>query len=330
MSVLPRVVAVVAVAVLSSCTAKVSGTPVAGATLPPEQPEVISSALAFDDDLTTVAPCSLTDPSVLESFGSAEFAAPESLDYCAVSVKPSAGGDVLILVGELGEQSEVPELVGKRVKELEGGLWVGQRDDTPSYCTQLLVFPDEVTMAVQGITVDGGDTDTCPMVEAAMDHAVEVILEVGVEHRDPADNSLVTLDPCSLVEDDVIAELLGVPVRQARSFPAKHSCFWDTGGDVTVRLQFVAGPVPTPNDRPGANADPVADRPTVTNPLDEVGDASYCSVETGHIPFEEVDGMDAMVEVASVYVRMPKGQVADGCRAAATVAQLVWPKLPDV
>lgn len=87
MSFLPRVVTVVACLVLSACTTQVGGTPVAGTTLPEEPAELTASAVF--DDLTTVDPCSLTSPSVFSSFGAADFAIPESLDYCAISVKPA-------------------------------------------------------------------------------------------------------------------------------------------------------------------------------------------------------------------------------------------------
>ena len=57
MAVLPRVIALAAVAVLSACTTQVSGTPVAGDTLPPPEPKELTAEAVFDD-LTTVDPCS--------------------------------------------------------------------------------------------------------------------------------------------------------------------------------------------------------------------------------------------------------------------------------
>lgn len=96
---------------------------------------------------------------------------------------------------------------------------------------------------------------------------------------------------------------------------------------VTVRLQFVAGPKPVALDADGSE-EPVAGRPTAINRYPEIGENSYCAVETAHLPFEEIEGQDAF-EVASVYVRMPAGQVEAGCAAARAVAELVWPKLPE-
>lgn len=323
LAVMPRVMAVLAVAVLSACTSRVGGLPVAATTLPEE----LTAEVAFDD-LTTVAPCSMTDPEVFEEFGRAEFTTPESLDYCAIRVNTSGDADVVLSIGAFGVLSAQPELEGKRVKDVDDDLWVGQQDDDPSFCSQLLVFPDEVTMQVSGSVYDGS-ADTCPMVEAGMDRAIEVILDREVEHRDPDADSLVTIDPCSLLDDDDVTAVPGLEgVRQPDEYPGKHTCFWEqsAGSAVTLRLQFGAGVKPSVYGD-GAEAE-VAGRQTVTNKYTGVGENDYCAVETAHIPFDEIEGED-VVEVVSVYVRMPGGQVDAGCAAAAAVAELVWPELPD-
>ena len=326
MSVLPRVVLVAACLVLSACTTRVGGTPVAGTTLPEEPAELTASAVF--DDLTTVDPCSLTSPSVFSSFGEAAFATPESFDYCAISVKPSADNEAVIAVGAFGELDAQPELQGKRVKDVDGGLWVGQQDDTPDYCSQQLVFPDGVTVQVQG-SLYLGEVDACPMVEAGMDQLIKAVQDGDVEHRSPERSSLVLIDPCSMVDDDAVSAIPGLAgARQPNDYPGGHTCFWEVSPDVTVRLQFGAGPKPTAS-REGATEDPVAGRPTATNPYPDFGARSFCAVETAHIPFTEVSEVDDMFELASVYVRMPEGQVATGCAAARAVAELVWPKLPE-
>jgi hypothetical protein len=325
-SVLPRVVAVAACLVLSACTTRVGGAPVAGTTLP-EEPAELTAAAVFDD-FTTVDPCSLTSPSVFSSFGDVDFATPESLDYCAISVKPSSGNEALIAVGAFGELEAQPELQGKRVKDVDGGLWVGQQDDTPDYCSQQLVFPDGVTVQVQG-SLYLGEVDTCPMVEAGMDQLIKVVQDGDVEHRSPDRDSLVLIDPCTLVDDDAVAAIPGLAgARQPNDYPGEHTCFWEVSQDVTVRLQFGAGLKPTATSE-GANADPVAGRPTATNPYPNFGSRSFCGVETAHIPFTEAEVDEDVFELASVFVRMPQGQVAAGCAAARAMAELVWPKLPD-
>jgi hypothetical protein len=315
---------VLAVAVLSACTARVGGLPVAATTLP-EEP---TAEVVFDDDLPTVAPCSLADPEVLAEFGDAGFATPESLDYCAIRVDTPSGADVLVSVGAFGVLSAQPDLDGKRVKDVDDDLWIGQQEDDPAFCSQLLVFPDDITMQVSGSVYDG-TADTCPMVEAAMDHAAEVVLARDVEHREPGRDSLITVDPCSLVDDDDLAAVPGLEgVRQPDRYPAKHTCFWELGegSPVTARLEFGAGPEPSVYG--DGSEGRVGGRDSVTNRYTGVGENDYCAVETAHIPFDGIAGEDA-VEVASVYVRMPGGQVDAACAAATAVAGLVWPELPD-
>lgn len=317
--------AVVAVAVLSACTSKVGGVPVAATQLPDE----LTSEVVFEN-LTTVAPCSLTDPEVFDEYGVVSYAAPESLDYCAIRVNDiNEKADVIISIGAFGVLSAQPELEANRVKDVDGGLWVGQQDDTPSFCSQLLVFPDGVTMQVSGSVYDGS-ANTCPMVEAGMDHAIGVIQDREVEYRDPERDSLVTIDPCTLVDDDDVTAIPGLEgVRRGDEYPGRHTCFWEQspGSPVNVRLQFGAGPEPGVYSKDGVEG-LVAGRRSATNRYPEVGENSYCSVETAHIRFDEIEGEDAY-EVASVYARAPGGQVDAACAAATAVAELVWPELPE-
>jgi hypothetical protein len=292
----------------------------------PDVPDELTAEAVFED-LTTVAPCSLTDPETFAAYGTPEFATPESFDYCAIRVNTAGNADVLIYVGAFGELSAQPDLEGKRVKDVDEGLWVGQQDENPAFCSQLLVFPDGVTMQVSGSVYDGS-ADTCPMVEAGMDHAIDVVLDGDVEHRDPEEDSLITVDPCSLVDDDDIAAIPGLEgANRPDEYPGKHTCFWEQSPDspVTVRLEFGAGVKPAVYG--DATKGQVAGRETVTSKYADIGEHDYCAVETGHVPFSEVDGED-VVEVASVYVRMPTGQIGKACTAATAVAELVWPELP--
>jgi len=324
MSVVPKVVAAVAVAFLSACTSKVGGLPVAATTLPDE----LTSEVVFDD-LTTVAPCSLTDPEAFDEYGTPELSMPESLDYCAIRINTTGEADVILSIGAFGVLSAQPELEGNHVKDVDGGLWVGQQDDSRSYCSQLLVFPDGVTMQVSGGVYDGS-ADTCPMVETGMDHAIDVIQDRDIEHRDPERDSLVTIDPCSLVEDDDITAIPGLEeVSRGDEYPGKHTCFWEEAPDspVNVRLAFGAGVEPSVYSEGGAEG-LVAGRRSATNRYPKVGENSYCSVETAHIHFDEIEGEDAY-EVASVYARAAGGQVDAACVAATAVAELVWPELPE-
>lgn len=274
-------------------------------------------------DFTTVNPCSLTDPSVFENFGSTDFGTPEStLDYCTIIVKPATGTQATVNVGLFGTLAAAPELESQRVRrDVERGLWVGQHSADPAKCTQLLVFPDSVTMEVRAYEA-AGDVDTCPIAEAAMNHAIEVVLNRDVSHRSPAGNSLVLIDPCSLVDAEDLAAVPGLSgVREPADYPGKHSCYWDAGDAAGMVVAFGAGP------KLRNATESVAGRPTVAAPV-EVEARSYCNVETAHIPFTEVNGVDDYFELATVFVRLPPGQATAACTAARTIAEAVWPKLP--
>lgn len=326
------VVAVLGGSALAGCSARVGGEPVAatvGVTTASEPPEPTAENVL--GDYATIDPCSLTDPEVFAAFGTAEFATPESLDYCAITIEPSAGVQVIMSIGLLGLLSDSPEIQSKKIEDLDGGMYTVRRDASPGFCSQALVFVDEVTLDVGSSTFQGDSPDTCPMVDAGMRKAVEVIQDGGIEHREPGADSLIPLNPCSMVEDATITALPGFTAAKRREYPAHHQCYWETSaGDerLSVRLMFSAGQPPTTWAPNGANSNPIAGRPSVTNPFPDAGTSSFCTVDTGHIPFEEVDVTADIVELASVFVRTPKGQVDAGCQAAVAVATQVWPQLP--
>jgi hypothetical protein len=309
----------VAVVVLSACTARFGGVPVAGDSLP-ELDELTAESVF--GDFTTVAPCSLTDPSTFDAFGTARFGEPEStLDYCTVLVQTAADAAVSVNVGLFEELATTPELANQRVRDVERGMWVGQRPTGTSFCTQVLVFPEGVTVEVHAYETQG-EADTCSIAGAGMDHVIEVVLDGKVAHRSPAPNSLVVLDPCALVSDGDVTAVPGLAgMRKPDNYPGKHKCRW-TQGDLVVVVAFGAGSKPAAD-----RALPLAGRPTVTSPV-EVSERSFCTVETGHIPFTEVAGVADQVELASVFVNMPPGQSAAACTAAHAVAEVLWPKLP--
>ncbi|TDV39739.1 hypothetical protein [Actinophytocola oryzae] len=313
-AVLPRVIAVVALMALSACTSRYGGMPTAGETLP--EPKELTATSVFED-LTTVAPCSLTDPSAFDTVGSARYGEPElTLDYCTILVETADDRSVTVNVGLLEELATLPEMDHQR--DVERGLWVGQRPDG-STCAQLLVFPDGITVEVYAYE-SPNDADTCEIAEAAMNHVIQVVLDGHVTHREPALNSFVTLDPCGLITDEDVAAVPGLTgMRKPYDYPGKHKCRWAREGAGVV-VAFGAG-------RPPATSQPVAGRPTATNPVD-LPERSYCTVETGHIPFTEVPGVADQVELASVYVHMPPGQATAACTAARALAEALWPQLP--
>lgn len=323
------VTALLGLGVLAGCSSTVGGLPLPATTLE-GPPGLTAEALGH---LPTIEPCTLTDAEVFSEFGTAEFAPPESLDYCAVSVKPDASSEVIVAVGQLGRLNERPELQRQRLRDVDEGVYIAQPDDDPSLiCSQVLVFDEyDLTLEVVGSVLSGTVTTTCDMVAAGMDKVIEVVQDGGVGHRFPEEDSLVTVDPCDLVSDETVTAQRGFAAATREDTPSGHRCSWSTstGGErFTLTVIFGAGSMPEVFAGAESNTDPIAGRPSVTNLTTSSDSAVFCLVETGHIAFTEFDDQLGMVEVASVFARVPAAQRALACPAAVAVATELWPKLP--
>lgn len=327
-------VAVAAVSVLAGCTTG------GGAS---------NTAARVLGDLATIQPCSLTSLEVFAEFGSAEFGPPESLDYCTVVVKPggaetvsltrNVAEEVAIMVGELARPSADPFLPTDKLEDVTDSIHTTRPDDVGVSCWQTVVFAEEdLALSVRSrMSPTALPVPTCDMVTAGMAKVVAVILAGEVEHRSPAPNSLIALDPCDLVPDETVTALPGFAEARRVDSPGRHQCLWrtSTGADgLRIRVTFgVAQPPELSTDADG-NADPIAGRPSVTTYSDR-----FCGVETGHIPFEEVAGATGLVETVAVDADVPLGQgnPADrldetdpaACEGALSIAKALWPRLPS-
>jgi hypothetical protein len=319
------------VAMTTACSTRVGGKPIAGgsassaSTAPDELPASTSEGLL--GDLTTVDPCGYIEPELFDEFGSPEWGVSESLDYCTIEVSTD-DGEVLITVGHLDDQFVEENLESQRVSEVDDELWIGQPADAEDYCSLMLVFTDEITLRVDGTAIEGTPTSTCDMVDAGMAGVVEAIKADRVGHREPEEDSLQKTDPCDLLSDASVAAQPGMADSTRYDYPAKHECIWVTHGVPTVRLLFSAGPEPTPYGE-GSTASDIGGRPSVTYPVPDGEESSYCIVDSEHVPFTS-PGQEDLVEIASVWVDMEIGQVDAACAAATALASEVWPKLPGV
>jgi hypothetical protein len=333
---------VAAVAILAGCTT--SG-------------EESTTAARVLGDFATIQPCSLTSLEVFDEFGSAEFGTPGSLDHCTVVVKPDASEtvslkrnvaeEVTIVVGELLRPSDdIPFLPTAKLEDVTDSIYTTQPDDVGVSCWQTLVFAeDDLALSVRSsLSPTASPFPTCDMVAAGMAKVVEVIQAGEVEHRSPEPNSLVSLDPCDLVDDETVAALPGFAEAQRVDSPGRHQCYWrtSTGMDgLRVTVSFGVAEPPEPRSSLGfdVNADPIAGRQSVTTYVPS--SSKFCIVETGHIPFEEVAGATGLVEVVEVKADLPPGQsdptgqldepdrVKAACEGALAVAKELWPRLPS-
>lgn len=306
-------------------------------------------------DLAMIQPCSLTDPEVFAEFGAAEFGAPESLDYCTIVVKPGASGtasfrrnadaaeEVTVMVGELLRPSDgIPFLPTDKLEDVTDSMYTTKPDDIGGSCWQTLVFAEaDLVLSVRSrISPSAQPVPTCDMVTTGMAKVVEVIQAGKVGHRSPASNSLVSLDPCELVADETITALPGFAEAQRVDSPSRHRCYWrtSTGADgLRLKVTFGVAELPESRETLGSDVDTelIAGRPSV---ITYIGSSSgLCTVETGHIPFEEIEGETGFVEIVQVDADVPTGQgdpsgnldEADAaCEGAVEVATQLWSRLP--
>ncbi|HEV8560367.1 MAG TPA: hypothetical protein VGR06_28865 [Actinophytocola sp.] len=321
---------------VSGCATPVGGTAVAGLgaggsasgrASSQAAPPPLGAAEGLLGAFTSLDPCSLTDPRVFAEFGTARFGVPDSLDDCLVEIRTSASAPVTVYVGSLDRAEAMPDLGARKSTEVPGGLKVVEYAADPGYCNRLVVFADGITLSVNASLYEGEEPRLCDIVRAGVDKAVSVLREGGVRHREVARNSLSWLDPCRLVPLDTLAAVPGLDRAIPRTYPARHGCAWTAADNATrVRVMFTAGPPPKAAGR-GATEAPIAGRTSVLSPTPDAGQYTFCGAQTGHIPFRAA-GQTGLVEIAGVFVRMPKGQLDAACRAATDVAAALWPKLP--
>lgn len=248
------------------------------------------------------------------------------------------------LVGELLRPSDdIPFLPTDKLEDVSDSIYTTKPDDVGVSCWQTLVFAeDDLALSVRGrMSPTASPVSTCDMVAAGMANVVEVILAGKVGHRSPESNSLVSLDPCDLVADETVTALPGFAEAQRVDSPGRHQCYWRTStgaAGLRVRVTFCVAQPPEPHNPLGfdVDTDPIAGRPSVTTHVPS--SSGSCTVETGHIPFEEVAGATGFVETVRVDTDVPPGQSdptgrlddADvACEGAVAVARQLWPRLPS-
>ena len=309
----------------TACATRLGGTPVAATTVPDELPASTSEGLL--GDLTTVDPCGYVEPELFAEFGRTDWGITESLDYCVIDVSTD-DSETYLTVGHLDDQFVEEDLESQRVRDVDEELWIGQPADEADYCSLMLVFTDEITLRVDG-QVTEGTAEVCDMVEVGMDGVVEAIKADRVGHREPPADSLQTINPCDLLSDSSVFAQPAMAESTRYDYPAKHECIWVTGDAPMVRLVFTTGPKPVPVGDGSASSD-IAGRPSVTYPVPDGEESSYCIVDTEHVSFSGPGQDEDVVEIASVWVDREIGQIDAACAVATALATEVWPKLPGV
>jgi hypothetical protein len=306
--------ALVVCAASTACTSAVAGTPVR----PGEGP---GSAAAVLGDFATYDPCSVVDPSAFDEFGEAGIIDDRrSFEMCPLSLTTD-DGLLTISVGRLG----VPGKETERIAELGDGRWIGQWYESASYCTQGLVFTDDVVLEV-GV---GGGVDLCAVAEAGVRMVADVLDAGPADHHDYPENSLALHDPCDMVTDDVVRDLPAYDKARRDPAPAGHTCSWSQvthGAATTLSVSFTIGSPPAGSLDEDEERD-IAGRQTVVSPFEGESGAFMCTVSTAHILSDLSDRRGA-VELAEVSTYAPANGTLD-CTSAVTVATEVWERLPE-
>jgi hypothetical protein len=327
------VAGLLAVAVVAGCAKKVGGTALAdpeatSTSNAPAAPAKHGTAQELLGDFTTIDPCSLVDLQVFRSFGTPSLGDPGSLDECLVEVKTGAKQPLSVYIGTLDRTATYSELPGKPNREVADGVKVADYDTSNSFCNQLVVFADDITLSVNAYPYEGDEPKLCEIVQAGTGAAVDAIKSGKVKHRDFAPNSLGRVDPCAVAPGTVTTSVPGLSSIKPKAYPGKHNCLWaspDSVNGARLRVMFTATKPPVAQGT--ATESTISGRKTITTPGVDSGPSKYCFVEAPHIPFQQ-DGVSGLYEEAYVSVRLPKAQADQACKAATAVADAVWPHLP--
>ncbi|CCH33181.1 putative secreted protein [Saccharothrix espanaensis DSM 44229] len=318
------------VVVLSGCSVRLVGTPVAAADLTPPTTKTQSrpTAVSLLGDLPTFDPCSLLDIADLKAFGTAAPETTVSLDYCLASLTTPGGTKLDVEVGSLEQLVSESEFEAD-YRNYRGGLRIAYRRDDTTQCARRLVFDDLVTLTIAVSNYSDGkatSTEMCNPADALATAAADRVLDKEAGHRTFKARSIGKIDACSVVGKETVTRVPGIGTAKVRAYPAGHQCRWSPDGTATpprARVTFSMGE-PTKPDGQNRTAEDVAGR-TTTISRTSVSSLALCSAETAHIPVE-----NGLSELAYVSVSLAQGsQIDAACAAVKALAAEVWSKLPQ-
>jgi len=309
---------VAAVLVMAGCTTVTEGAPRRAAT----NEEPLTGAALSDGE---VDPCSLTGPAAFEEYGPARMPGVPNLDECRVVVSTKEGG-AFVYVGTQMSTATLPDAQDEVADLGRGTTVVGLTD-----CDMALVLADGVAVLTSAEPSQPGeeisDEIRCGLAEGAARGVFGVLDGERVKYWEPESNSFATVSACDVLDDEKVAQQLGITADQRTRYPAEHQCRWGrAGGDTaTAKLDF---PVGENIDDVGV---PVGLRPEQIGGRDTwVVDASaaqvaVCTAYTSHIPFTLGVGT---TEFAALRIAIPVNAGKDVCAVARTLAADAWAALP--
>lgn len=305
---------------LTGCARSIAGTAVPGGPLV-AAPMSASRELG---DYSTIDPCGVLDVAGLPADLQAEPQPAESLDYCALQVN-SGGATIPVDVGALVYDTGDTDETGPQPLPSGLVLYTGRLQDTS--CSAYLKFSEAIEMTAVAYANDGDGTgDLCTTATTVARDVSSVLARGPVPHRSFPNNSFARLDPCTLVNADVLTPL-GLGSADKKDYPAHHECDWESGvgggGDLSVDLTFVVGPPPLPQVNVSTAARISGRASVVFSTTDD--SAAECWIDTGGPAF---GAQQNLVEIAEVYVNDTNVSADTACQVGTTLATAVWLKLP--
>ncbi|WP_197318700.1 serine/threonine-protein kinase [Saccharomonospora sp. NB11] len=183
--------------------------------------------------------------------------------------------------------------------------------DTLTGCEASIQLPEHPDYA---LSVQDAVTDSCEDVQAALEQALDRLRSDDVLADYPAD-SAYPLDPCQLLDDAVVREVLG-PARP--TFEGLHVCRWGENKSVRVRV--------APGLSGGYETDGVETRQVSLNGVDaEVffpERQSYCGVRWAHRPVDD----RRVEEIDVVYSEMEEPVPCEPAQQLATEIASALPR----
>jgi hypothetical protein len=279
-------------------------------------------------DLTTLDPCSLITLSELPPDLNASPRPRESLDYCAFGPEK----DVKLQIGQLESVSDSAaqgpsrfDLGGQTLQP--AGLELEQSNLHFGQCDDALQFEgDLVNLDIDVIAPEGAGSQSLCDAATEVGKALATVMggKTQMQHFTVPKNSIATLDACRLLDGVQI----GSYTVGGQTSLSGHSCLWTpdpANYDIEIGIDLEIG---TKIDSAAADSTAqVRDLETYTLKYSP-SDFSRCEVDTNRAPWGSGD--NGLVEIASMWVSEPPGQVDTACSLATQMANVVWPKLPPI
>ncbi|MGQ0841257.1 DUF3558 family protein [Actinokineospora sp.] len=269
--------------------------------------------------LRLVNPCGLLDDDTLAAFG--EPANSRLRDYvlCSNYMKDTKGKELNFTL-TLGDVATGRDAEGDLTI---GGLPAGESElDDKTACFVTAITETDPT---RGITVQVGGGEPGNLCDPGRKLLEAVVNRIRSDPPalDLAKGSLVDLEPCTILDDSVVAAAIGDSASKRPT--GLHVCNWNASG-VALSLSFRIGP--KPDDLAATSK---------TEPVDlgsgvlaqqkyESTSGVRCRVEWAHVAFPE-DAEKAEV-ISLDFSRYTPQQGEDPCGKLQAVAKALIPKLP--